>query len=338
VAAAYSQRFGSKEPIIAYSKTGCKVSHTELIGDVAGLSTATFNQAYAIPLNPGLNQFTPWLSNIAQNYESYRCKKLNFRYVTKTGSTTAGSVMMIPDYNASDAAPISEQVAANYSDVQEDVPWTQEGITCALRPQAMHKVGPQKYVRTGAVPANADIKIYDVGVFYLYTVNSSAAAGWGKLWVDYEFDFETPQLPPAGQAFQNSVSITGGGVFNAGGGNCDVCGTTPTKIGGLNVTITESAPGGNKFVISNAIVGAEYMYVSQVTGTVITAIEALTTIQGCTQITKTGNFNAAGNSSTTIFTFTPTATTCNFTAAAQGTTTTGGNQTISLIPTFIPAF
>lgn len=230
VSAAYSQKFSSKEPRIAYSKSGCCVSHTELIGDIAGTSSADFTQAVALQLNPGLSTFTPWLANIAQNYESYRCKKLHFRYVTKTGSTTAGSVMMIPDYNASDSAPISEQLAANYIDVQEDVPWVQEGIRCVLRPQAMHKIGPLKFIRTGPLAPNLDIKTYDVGSFWVFTVNSSSAAGWGKLWVDYEFEFETPTNKPSSAASETwVVECTG----NGGDTTSLPFGTVPIFLGGI---------------------------------------------------------------------------------------------------------
>lgn len=48
------------------------------------------------------------------------------------------------------------------------------------------------YVRTGALPANQDIKTYDVGLFQLATVGSQAAAIIGELHVSYDIEFFKP--------------------------------------------------------------------------------------------------------------------------------------------------
>jgi hypothetical protein len=102
---------------------------------------------------------------------------------------------MVPDYDAADAAPASEQVASTYEDVEEDAPW--KDIECELRPAALHALGPSKFIRAGALLANQDIKTYDAGSLFLNTVDGTAV-NWGKLWVEYDVTLMTPQLPPGG--------------------------------------------------------------------------------------------------------------------------------------------
>jgi hypothetical protein len=57
------------------------------------------------------------------------------------------------------------------------------------------KFGIQRYVRSAGVPANTDIKTYDVGRFYVATSNTpSSPTTLGELYVTYEIELITPQL------------------------------------------------------------------------------------------------------------------------------------------------
>lgn len=207
VSAAYSTGVGSSRPIIKSGNQMVNIKHKEFIGNISGLGNVNFNQAYELALNPGIAATFPWLSIMAQNWQAYRFKKMRFFYFTRTGSTTVGSVILCPDYDAADLAPISEQVIDSYEDAKEDAPW--KNIECSLNSTAMHLMGPKKFIRFGALANNQDIKTYDVGNMFVYTVDSAAAASWGKLWVEYEVDLYTPQLPPGGSSFTQIAGIVG---------------------------------------------------------------------------------------------------------------------------------
>lgn len=199
-AAAYSTGQSSYSPIISATNTSSRIQHRELVGSVIG--TAAYNVTSTngigqLALNPGIVASFPWLATQAVGWEQYHFNKLKFCYYTRTGSSTPGSVMLIPDYDAADAAPVSEQIASAYEDTMEDVPW--KDIECILNPAAMHPDGPRKYVRTGALASNLDIKTYDVGNLFVATTDGTAV-NWGKLWVEYDVTFHTPQLPPGGSA------------------------------------------------------------------------------------------------------------------------------------------
>lgn len=194
VAAAYATRSEGKAPKIQASRDTCNIKHREFIGNVAG--SELFQVALALSVNPGLSTTFPWLSVMAQAWEQYKFKKLRFVFLTRTGSNTPGSVIMSPDYDSSDNPPASEQIMSTYDGTVEDAPWKDNG--CSLKTNLLSGAGgPRKFVRTGALSPNQDIKLYDVANMFVATVDGTAVP-WGKLWVEYDVDFWVPQLPPAG--------------------------------------------------------------------------------------------------------------------------------------------
>jgi len=204
VAAAYATGQRSQAPQIQASRDQARIVHRELIGSMTG--SAAFAVAQSIPLNPGLAAFAPWLATQAQSWERYRFNRLRFCYYTRTGSNVPGSMMLVPDYDAADPAPVSEQVASSYEDVEEDAPW--KDIVCVLKPSALHALGPSKFVRSGALAANQDIKTYDAGTLYACTIDGTAV-NWGKLWVEYDVTLMTPQLNPSGGGPLAALHLSG---------------------------------------------------------------------------------------------------------------------------------
>jgi len=242
VAAAYSAPVKNNRPSIVYGPQGrsCRVMHKEFIQNVVG--TTLYQVVQFLALNPGLAGTFPWLSNIANNFEQYRCHKMRFCYLTRTGTNIPGSVLMAPDYDASDTAPVSEQIMSNYAEIVEDAPW--KDICCILRPAGMHALGPRKFVRNGLVPGQ-DLKTTDVGTFILATVDGTAV-NWGKLWVEYDFEFFEPQLNPSG-SFQAS---SGQG---ATGTTLSIFATVPVIAGPLIAAVVN-----NTFFLQNLIPGGTY--------------------------------------------------------------------------------
>jgi hypothetical protein len=205
VAAAYASGQRSAPPKIQQmSRDSVRIVHRELVASVTG--SVGFVIPVTLSLNPGLQAAFPWLASQAQSWERYRFNKLKFCYYTRTGSTTPGSVQLIPDYDASDAAPVSEQIASSYEDVEEDAPW--KDIECELRPAALNALGPSKFIRSAILGANQDIKTYDSGNFFLATTDGTAVP-WGKLWVEYDVTLMTPQLNPGGNQTQIAFAAAG---------------------------------------------------------------------------------------------------------------------------------
>lgn len=193
-AAAYATGQHQRGPMFLDRKSdSVRIRHKELVASVNG--TVSFDVPVSLSLNPGLATTFPWLSTQAQGWERYRFHRLVFRYLTRTATSSAGSVMLVPDYDPADSEPTSEQIASAYEDAVEDAPW--KDMSCDLRASAMHPLGPSKFVRTGPLSPNQDIKTYDVGNMFVCTVDGTASP-WGKLWAEYEVEFFTPQLSPVG--------------------------------------------------------------------------------------------------------------------------------------------
>lgn len=153
----------------------------------------------SLALNPGLAGPFPWLSTQAAKWEEYKFHSLQFEYVTRTGSTTVGSVIIAPDYDATDPAPTTEAQITAYEDAVEDVPWKDQ--ICVLRPDSMFPLGPRKFTRSGNV--SGDLKTYDVGQLHI-GVEGATTAVIGKLWVQYDVELFIPQIESAASSEKTS--------------------------------------------------------------------------------------------------------------------------------------
>jgi len=243
----------SRPSVYQRTSNGARIVHRELIGTITGSTAFTVANTFAI--NPGLATAFPWLSTQAVGWEEYKFNKLRFCYYTRTTTAVPGSIMLVPDYDASDAAPANEFAAASYAECVEEVPWTLEFST-DLDPRALLEPGNRKYVRTGNLAANLDIKTYDGGNLFVCTVDGSAV-NWGKLWVEYDVEFFKPQTVVGGAAAVQSGSITTTSASRASPFT-----GTQTQLGGLAFS------GATATLTFN--VAGQYFLEYNITGTVMT--------------------------------------------------------------------
>jgi len=174
------------------------IKRRELIGSISG-STSFSVRKYAV--NPGIASTFPLLSVQAPQWEQYRFRKLAFEYITRTATTTLGSVIMAPDYDAEDVSPASEAQITGYEGAVEDAPW--KNISSFIDCNAISP-GPRKFIRSGAVAG--DIKNYDALNFFVATLEEVGTDAIGKLWVDYEVELSVPQNSPSDQSGPTRVS------------------------------------------------------------------------------------------------------------------------------------
>jgi hypothetical protein len=170
-----------------------RIAHRELVnGSVSSNTIFSVSSTYA--LNPGLAATFPWLAPQAQQGEQYRCHKLRFDYVPIVPTSQAGDIMLVPDYDASDPPPTTETQALDNVGAVTDSVWA--NVCCDLDVPSMHALGPRRYVR----PCNiaGDIKTFDVGTMFICTNNVTTTPTIGKLFVEYDFEFFTPQNSPSG--------------------------------------------------------------------------------------------------------------------------------------------
>lgn len=184
---------GSQMPQFDTTKQTNIVCHREYLGDIQG--TAGFVNA-SYPLNPGMSQTFPWLSTVAQNYQEYRIHGIVFEFRSLiTDFITSGApgvVIMATNYNADSPIYATKQQMEN-SEFAVSVKPTinmMHGVECALSSTVL----PQKFVRSGAIGPNQDLRLYDLGNFQFAT-QQNPVQDIGELWVSYCIEFYKPIIP-----------------------------------------------------------------------------------------------------------------------------------------------
>lgn len=179
------------------NRGGIIIRHREYLGDI---NASTGFNIQALPLNPGLSGSFPWLSQLAPAYEEYRWRGLLFEFnslssdaVLSTATSSAlGSVMMATQYNALLPAFTDKRTLENYEFANSRKPSCSfvHPVECKAEVTPHTKL----YVRQGAVTVG-DLRLYDIGNFYIATQGMQAASGVaGELWATYEIEFYKPKF------------------------------------------------------------------------------------------------------------------------------------------------
>lgn len=167
------------------------VSHREYVTDINSNGTGT--QTLEFEVNPGLPVAFPWLSTLANSFETYVFTKLQYIFVPTLSTNTNGAVAICPDYDAADDnSTKSKTELMSFQDSIRGNLWS--GMTMSCTSSNLHKQ-KQFFVRSADLTNNLDIKMYDV--LRLFVVISDALADGeilGELWVDYTIQLQTPQL------------------------------------------------------------------------------------------------------------------------------------------------
>ncbi len=234
------------------------VCHAELLATVSSDSDVFNVTSFAV--NPGLTPFTGWLASIARNYESYKFKKLRFKYVAACPTTVPGQVYLAADFDASDPVPLTEQAISYFQGTRYSAPWNHQEYQCTQDNLNKRK---SYYVRSGSLGANQDVVLYDTANFYVATVGTGNNT-LGKLWVEYEVEFSTPEFTQTPSGLALSGRLVGDDNFvdvPAISGNLPL---VPTVAGNV-LTLTSTAPFSG--VIGMGVVGTTLTTVSTVAGT-----------------------------------------------------------------------
>jgi hypothetical protein len=188
---AKSKHVKIQKPIVKMGRDCTIVTHREYIADVNSASSAFQVQKYSI--NPGISTTFPWLSSVANRFESYLFDRLTFSYEPICPTNTAGSVILSVDYDANDPAPNNKVTAMAYSGAVRTSPW--DLVNFNAYKSDLSKFGVQRYTRAANV--TGDIKTYDIGSLFVCTSSTpTAATTLGELYVEYTCKFYTPQLSP----------------------------------------------------------------------------------------------------------------------------------------------
>lgn len=207
-------------PSFSNGGTTIRVRHREYLGDVYSSATANTFDINSYRINPGLVASFPWLSQVCgSTFQQYRLNGMVFEYRSMSGdaltsnNTALGTVVMCTDYDSADAPFTSKQQMEN----------TEFGVSCKPSSNMIHAIecAPQltsvseKYIRAYANPPGTDIRLYDMGRFYIATNGfQGTSVNCGELWVSYDVTLikAIEQFPlyldPVAQYTLNAVDAT----------------------------------------------------------------------------------------------------------------------------------
>lgn len=157
-------------------------------------SPTSSNTIVKLPLNPGISTVFPWLSTVS-SFEQYKFKNLSFHFESSTSTSERGQIVMMTNVDAKDPEITSVVQAMSYSGAAVGRVW--DNHTHRVPAQAVTR---KNYIRTGTPPVNADLSLYDVGLFYLFTLGVQPSITLGTLWVEYDVEFYTPKLVILGRS------------------------------------------------------------------------------------------------------------------------------------------
>jgi len=186
-------------PQINRGKTFC-VKHTEYLDDLSAHNDFFIDEDQIYSLNPGRAIDFPWLSSIAQNFEQYRFKRLQFRYMTRASTSASGTVYMSTQLNPADSNFADKQEMYSYTGTTSNMVWSSNTHNCLLKRSDPYK---KYFVRVGDLASGQDIQLYDQGKFSWVMIGPTTGV-LGELLVDYEVEFFNPKRSPAsmpGSAF-----------------------------------------------------------------------------------------------------------------------------------------
>lgn len=163
---------------------------TNIIATVSASGKSDF-RSDAYPLNPGLSQTFPFLSQLAQNYVMYDFQGLIFQYKPTCGDSSnstniaLGKVIMATQYDPDAPNFLNSIQMENYQYANSSKP--SNGMLHGVETKPGQTHIELLYTRTG--PSSKDKTQTDIGTFYIAHEGISGTVGEevqiGELWVTY---------------------------------------------------------------------------------------------------------------------------------------------------------
>lgn len=182
----------SQVPQFGSNPNEVHIRHREYIGDIFSSGTANAFSIANFAINPGQFGTFQWLSQVCgATFQQYRINGMIFEFRSMSSdalnnvNTALGSVIMATDYDSADVAFTNKSQMEN----------TEFGVSCKPSVNMIHAIEcarnqtsiSEQYIRPGAVPAGADIRLYDLGRFSIATVGFQGTnVNCGELWVSYD--------------------------------------------------------------------------------------------------------------------------------------------------------
>jgi hypothetical protein len=282
----------AKDQPPAFSGTGHTFlfEHSEYIGEISSSSTVGQFTSQSFTVNPTNNSTFPWLSGVAQNFETYEIDGMIFEFKSTSGSAVSstnsalGSVMATYVYDTLDPSFINMQQMLQYDGVVNAKSSENflVGVECARGANVLSTL------YNGIPPAGSDPKFYNHGKLHIASEGMQQANQViGQLWVHYKLRMKvTKDLDSLlySAKINSLTSVSASQPF----------GLTNSISGQLLVTTA-----GTTYTVSNATIGTTYCVQYILSGTAITAFTVGESRTGCVGNTFIGGTASASSFNST---------------------------------------
>jgi len=164
-------------------------------------------------INPGNSELFPYLHEIAEAFEEYEFLGLAFELLTMAPTSSQGAMYLGVDYDAADAPPMDKREMLNMKGAARGPVWANT-VRCEVDPKYLGPKGTlAKFVRQAAIPADTDIKTYDVGTLFVGS-DDLATDTTAELWVEYDMELKIPQMSDAVPGYGYEAGMVIGGVLS----------------------------------------------------------------------------------------------------------------------------
>ena len=188
------------------------VRNREYVCDVSTVAGASaFHVSFDSLISPVNGALFPWLSGIAGHFDTYSFKRLSFHYEPACTSATTGQVLIVPDYDPQDAAPIDWARGAAMEGANHCGAWTPLNVYCSSRGMNKRRT---YYAEMPSIPMSGtqDVRECAVGRVSVCIENVSnngtpfvGATSIGKLYVSYKVVLHEPDYSNYLSAFSSGV-------------------------------------------------------------------------------------------------------------------------------------
>lgn len=196
-------KYNTSDPVMDTSGSGVVVKHKEFMGIVPACPANKTFSSNAHSLNPSNVNLFPWLSQIAQQYEQYRFKKLKFtfsstcRNATATESLTTGTIAIAcqynpdsPAYSSLDEIMCAQGVRHTTITTQKDLSFYCNTNMATINGPAIRAVGTPP---SSSTMDNVRYNLGDISIAVADTPSGFAGESIGQMFVEYEIELSVPR-------------------------------------------------------------------------------------------------------------------------------------------------
>jgi hypothetical protein len=167
-----------------------RISHREMVTSVTGTENVDeFKLNFRV--QPANFLSFPWLSQIANMFETYTFLMLKVIYVPRVPTTTAGQIGLALDFDSDDIPASTLTEFSQFKNSAVGSIWS--GLVLEVSGDALQKCVRERYTDHGVMAHPYDPILHDVANLRIAVLSPSVAGVYGQIYFEYDIVLRTPE-------------------------------------------------------------------------------------------------------------------------------------------------